>query len=343
MSFLWPPMLLALALVPLGVGIYLAIDRRRQARVASLGAMGLAPSPRDPRRRFLGRFPPLLFLLGLTVLLVALARPQAAFSLPRPEGTLILTFDVSGSMSAADVEPSRLEVGREVARRFVDERPEGVVIGVVAFSDAGLAVQAPTVDEVTLDRALDRLEPTLGTSVGDGILASLEVVASIEAGTPAEYYSDRTPEPSASPIPLEPGSHTTAAIVLLSDGENTIAPDPAEAAERAAASGIRIHTVGLGTVSGTTLELEDFIVHTQLDEAALRHVADVTAGEYLELDPEAETIADTIDPETVYASLGRQLVVRPEPTEVTSLVAGAGLVLLVCGAALSLVTQGRLI
>jgi Ca-activated chloride channel family protein len=305
--------------------------------------MGLATSTTGPRRWLARRLPPVLFVVAMTVLLLALSRPQVTLSLPRSEGILILTFDVSGSMSADDVAPSRLEVARQVARRFTDERPDGVVIGVVAFSDAGLAIQAPTTDELTLQRALDRLQPTLGTSVGDGILASLEAVAQVEAGTPAEYYSNRVPELSASPRPLEPGSHAAAAIVLLSDGENTVSPDPATAAQRAAEVGIRVYPVGLGTVSGTTLELEDFVVHTQLDEAALRHVADVTAAEYLELDPEAPVIAETVDTDAVYSRLGRQQVFPEEATEVTFLLAGAAIALLVGGALISLGSQGRLI
>jgi Ca-activated chloride channel homolog len=341
-SFIWPQMLAALALVPLGIWAYVAIGRRRRERVASTGSLGLGSTNAGPGSRLRDRVPPVLFVAALAILAVALARPQAAVSLPRSEGTLILTFDVSGSMSADDVEPTRLEVAKDAARTLVAERPAGVVIGVVAFSDAGLSVQVPTADPTTLQEAIDRLDPALGTSLGQGILASLDAIARVEAGTPAEYYSDREPEPSAAPAPVEPGSHSAAAIVLLSDGENTVPPDPATVAQTAADLRIRIHTVGVGSTSGTTLDFDGFVVHTQLDEATLRHVAEVTDGSFHQLDPGVGEVATAVDPSAIYDSLGRQLVIGREHIEITSLLAGAAILLLATGTVLSLALSGRL-
>lgn len=343
MSFEWPVMLLALLLVPLGVGIYVAIERQRRARLAAAGGLGLRAGELTRPGRLRGWIPPLLYLVAMVVFTVALARPQAALSLPRSEGIMMLTFDVSGSMAADDLEPSRLEVAREVAHALVDERPDGVVIGVVAFSDAGLSVQDPSADEVEIRSAIDRLRPTLGTSLGQGMLVALEAIEQLERGAPPEYYSNRSPAPSLVPEPVEPGSHDAAVIVLLTDGENTVPPEPVEAAWAAAEKGIRVHSVGLGTIEGADLEVDGFTIHTQLEEGLLDRVAGLTAGTYYTLDPEADEVAETFDPADVYATLGRQINTRGEPMEVTSLFAGAGLLLLLAGAATSLAGSGRLV
>jgi Ca-activated chloride channel family protein len=286
--------------------------------------------------------PAALAIAALGLIVLSLARPEAVISVPRLEGTLVLTIDVSASMSAEDVEPSRLELAKAVARQLVAERPDGVVMGIVAFGDSGLSVQVPTSDSSRLERAIGRLQPTYGTSLGEGILAALDTIARLDTGTPAQTYSSLEADPSLAPEPVEPGSRATTAIVLLSDGENTAPPEPLEAARAAAERGIRIHSVGLGTAAGTTLDLGGFTVHTQLDEALLRYLADSTAGAYLEPDPEAVDVSDAIAVSTLYDQLGRDLVSRDERLEVTSLVAGGGVALLVAAVAISLIFSGRL-
>jgi Ca-activated chloride channel family protein len=263
-------------------------------------------------------------------------------SVPRAEGTLILTFDVSGSMAATDVEPfaedvepTRMEVAKAVARTFVEERPPGVVIGLVAFSDAGLAVQVPTDDTAAVTRAIERLEPQLGTSLGQGILAALDTIIKAESDTPPEYYSDRAAAPTTAPAPVEPGSHSSAAMLVLSDGENNESPDPIEAAQAAAERGIRIHTVGVGSTAGTTLDLDGFTVHSQLQEDTLRAIAEVTDGTY-------RHAHDATGLTAVYGALARPVVAREEHIEVTALLAGAGVLLLVAGGVASLLVSGRL-
>jgi Ca-activated chloride channel family protein len=348
MSFIWPWMLATLALVPLGIAAYVLIGRRRRARFAGAGNAVLAARTPSRGRRLLGALPGAMTVVALTIIVISLARPEAILSVPRPEGTVILTLDVSGSMAADDVQPSRLEVAKAMAREFVATRPEGVVIGVVAFGDAGLTVQLPTRDAATLERAIARLSPTFGTSLGEGIIAALDVIARQAEGTPPETYSSL---PSPDPAPregsaVEPGSRAETAIVLFSDGENTAPPEPAEAAQAAAERGIRIHTVGLGTAEGTTLELEDFVVHTSLDEPLLQDLAARTAGTYMALDPDAADAAPddlpTLDVASLYDGLGSAMVTRPEHLEVTSLVAGTGVVLLITAVVLSLLLAGRL-
>src|SRR5437762_13845825 len=181
MSFIWPVMLLFLLLIPLCVGLYIRLQRQRRRLAASYGSLGLVQASAGRPLGLRRHIPPALFLVGLTILLIALARPQAVVSLPREEGTVILAFDVSGSMAADDLKPTRIEAAKAAARAFIERQPASVQIGVVAFSDGGLSVQAPSNQQADVLAAISRLTPTRGTSVGQGILASLKVIAAQEA------------------------------------------------------------------------------------------------------------------------------------------------------------------
>jgi len=198
MSFLWPVMLLLLVLVPLCVWLYIRLQRRRRQLVARYGSLGLvqaaAGRPLGARRHI----PIVLFLVGLTILLFALARPQTTVSLPRAEGTVMLVFDVSGSMAAEDIQPSRMEAAKTAAREFVQRQPRSVQVGVVAFSDSGLTVQAPTNDQEAVLSAINRLSPQRGTSLGQGMLAALTTIA-MGANQSPRYYTNLTPTPLPSP------------------------------------------------------------------------------------------------------------------------------------------------
>jgi len=337
MTLIWPPLLLLVLLVPLGLLLAMRIDRRRRGTVAALtGTLPTSAAGAERRQtRLLGRIPALLVVSGLTVLAVALARPQATVALPRLEGTLMLTFDVSGSMAATDGAPSRMDSAKAVAKAIVDQRPEGVVIGVVAFSDTGVSVVPPTQDTTAVLAAIDRMAPTRGTSLGGGILATLDAISKAQSDTPADYYSNRSPAPTDTPPPVAPGSDAATMMVVLSDGENNVRPDPVAAAQAAADRGVRIVTIGVGTAAGTTLDLDGFKVQTSLDEATLQQIADTTSGAY-------HAAADGDPAAAVFDELAQRLVVRSEPIEITALVAAAALVLLVAGAALSLARTGRL-
>ncbi len=228
MTFLWPPLLLAVLAVPIVAVAARRLDRRRRDGIRALAGPGDrgpggGPSAAITARpqlagRLLGPVPGALVIVAFVCFAIALARPQATLSLPHVEGTLILTFDVSGSMAADDVDPSRMEVAKAAAKAIVDRQPPGVVIGVVAFSDAGLTVQPPTAEAGTVLQTISRLGPTHGTSVGEGILAALDAIQQAETDTPAGYYSNRSAAPSETPAPVAPGSHDAAAVVLFSDG-----------------------------------------------------------------------------------------------------------------------------
>jgi Ca-activated chloride channel family protein len=336
MTFLWLPMLLAVLLIPVGLVVASRIDVRRRQRLAALTGLEWGAAACAPGRRatVADRTPAALAVAAFVLFAIAIARPQATIPVPRIEGTVVLTFDVSGSMAADDVTPTRMEAAKAAAKLIVDRKPPGVVVGVVAFSDSGLSIQTPTADQATLLEAIGRLGPARGTSLGQGILASLGAIQQAESDTPPSYYSNRSAEPIAEPTPVPPGSHDAAAIVLFSDGENNERPDPIAAAQDAADRGIRIETVGVGTAAGTTLDLDGFQVQTQLDEAVLRQVADLTGGTY-------QAAADG-NPGAVYDTLAKRLVARDEAIEVTSVVAAAGLLLIVVAAVLSMARSRRL-
>ena len=328
MAFIWPLMLLCLVLLPVAVALYVRALRRRRraiARHGGFGALQMAGQPLGRRRHI----PSALFLAGLAVLLVALARPQAVVSLPRVEGTVVLAFDVSGSMAATDVAPTRMEAAKAAARDFVQRQPPGVLIGVVAFSEGGLAVQVPTSDQDLILAAINRLTPQRGTSLGQGILAALNTLAA-DAGEAPRRYSTRGPTPT----PVPKGTEAPASIVVLTDGENNAPPAPQEAAQRAAERGVRVYTIGLGSPTGATLTINGFTIHTQLDEAMLQSVAQISGGTYFNA-----TNAEAL--KTIYDNLDLRLVVKSEELEVTSLVAGAGTLVLLCGAACSMLWLGR--
>jgi Ca-activated chloride channel family protein len=336
-SFIWPPMLFFVLAIPLGAALYLLLERRRRRRaiaygVVPVGVGTVAPTRRTGLRR---RIPAAFTLVGLTILVLSLARPQSVVSLPSLQGTVVLSFDVSGSMAADDLKPTRMEAAKAAALEFVAHQPSSVRIGVVAFSDSGFSTQVPTNDQTLVIAAINRLAPERGTSIARGIQASLSTIAAADADPTAGYYTNRSPDPAAQPTPVPAGTHTSAAIVLLTDGENNQSPDPLAAAQAAADAGVRIYTVGIGSAAGTTLEVEGFKVHSQLDEATLQQISKMTDGAYYAAD-DAKRLSD------IYDNIDTRLVVQPKAMEVTSLFAGAGVLVLLVGGISSLVWLGRL-
>jgi Ca-activated chloride channel homolog len=336
MSFLWPPLLLSLVLIPAGVLLYRYLDTRRRRRLTTYGGPSAAHGSPN-RRRVRNRIPAALLLCGLVLLSAAMARPQAVVSLPQEQGTIVLAFDVSASMAATDLQPTRMAAAKAAAKDFVAREPAGVTIGVVAFSDSGVSVQTPTADQATVLAAIDRLTPQRGTSLGQGILDSLKVIAVAEAGPYANnYYTNpsagATPTPSPTPVPA--GTHAPAAIVLLSDGENNESPSPVTAAQTAADQGVRIYTIGIGSTAGATVTVSGFQLHTQLDPATLQQISQATGGTYF-------AATDAAQLHAVYDNLDTAVVIQPQLTEITSIFAGLSLVLLIAGAMTSLLWLGR--
>ncbi len=325
MSFTWPWVLVSLLAIPVLVFAYERLDQRRSRHAASLGALGPVregtAAPGGRRRHI----PPIIFLVGVALLGLASARPQLTLPLPRLEGTAVLTFDVSASMAADDVEPSRMDAAKEVAKTLVERRPASARIGVVAFGESGLVVQPPTDDDEALQATIDRLVPQSGTSLGRGILTALSIVS------PDSDIGDGGPVDGTA----SGGGFAPAVIVLLTDGENTDPPDPLEAAQAAIDRGVRVHVVGLGTTEGAVVEIDGFNLFTQLNETVLQEMALLTEGGYF-------PIEDLEDVTSVYEQLETEFVVESREVEITSVLGGVSALLLLAGGALSLSWFGRM-
>jgi Ca-activated chloride channel family protein len=329
MSFIWPSLLYLLLLVPLLLWLYFRSQRQRRAVAATYGNFGVTNDQTKHRH-----IPALIFLVAITVLITSIARPQAEVSIPKLEGTVILTFDVSGSMAADDLKPTRMEAAKAAATEFVKQQPSNILIGVVAFSDGGISIQAPTSDKAQTLETIYRLVPRRGTSLGNGILVSLNTIV-VSAGDPPFLNATNPSAPTSgtSDSALQ-GWYPSAVIVLLSDGENNQNPDPAAAADLAADLGVRIYTIGIGSTQGATLEVDGFTVFSQLDEGLLRSVSENTGGQYYKATDEADLAR-------IYRDLEPKLALKTETIEVTSLFAGAGILLLLAAGALSLLWFGR--
>lgn len=341
MIVLWPDMLWLLALVPVLVLLYWLLLRRRKKtslRYASLGLVKAALGKGPGWRRHV---PPLLLLLGIATLLVGIARPAAIITLPLNEETIILAMDVSGSMRAADVEPSRLVASQLAAKGFINELPRNVRIGVVSFAGTAAVVQAPTYSREDVIAAIDRFQLQRGTAIGSGIVLSLATLfpdAGIDLSQitgqrdmPPALGETKGPKPFT---PVPPGSYSSAAIILLTDGQRTTGPDPMDAAKLAAERGVRVYTVGFGTINGEIIGFEGWSMRVRLDEETLKNVATLTHAEYF-------YAGSATDLKKVYQTLTSRLVFERKETEITALFAAAGALLAVLAAALSLWWFGR--
>jgi Ca-activated chloride channel family protein len=328
MTFTWPWMLVALTAVPALLVGYRGMLRGQARRRADLAALGLVTraSTRPDRARLVV---PVLLGGAFTLMLIALARPVASVPEPLREGTVILAFDVSTSMAAKDVEPTRLGAAKVAARGFVDKQPSSIRMGVVAFGDSALVVQQPTTDKNEVLSAISRLAPQGNTAIGRGILTSLGAIAG-KVITAAGDTEGGNPDPT--PI----GYYGGTAIVMLTDGENMGGPDPLAQADLASAAGVRIYPIGLGSTSGSVLEVDGFSIATALDEDTLKQIAKTTGGTYYSA-AEPGALAQ------VYDSIELTSTSRTVPHEVTSLVAALATLLLLAGAGLSVLRSGRVI
>ena len=335
MTFILPSMLAGLLLIPVIVGLYIYLVRARRRQLAKQGNFGLPSDAAGKQTGALRHLPWIMFFAGLAGLLIAMARPQAKVSLPRIEGTVILAFDVSGSMAANDIQPTRIDAAKAAAKAFVEHQPSTVQIGIVAFSDTGFSVEAPSYDQQSILAAINRLAPQRGTSVANGILVSLNTIQTAEQPDTG-LYSNLTPAPTVEPTPVPSGTYDSAVIVLLSDGENNEQPDPVAAAQTAAKRGVRIYTIGLGSPAGIDLHVNGFTVHTQLDEPALRQIAQVSGGAYYNAQSAQQLIS-------IYNNLDPALIVKPEETEVTAVFAGVSALFLLIGGLYSLLQFGRVL
>ncbi len=351
MKFIWPELLWLLVVVPVMVAIYISLLRRKKKSAARYASLSMIKEAMGAGQHFRRHVPPLLFLIALTGMLVAVARPTAIITMPSQHETIILAIDVSGSMRATDVEPNRLVAAQAAARSFVAEQPRHTRIGVVSFAATASVVQSPTQNRDDIIGAIDRFQLQRGTAVGSGVLVSLKTIfPDVEFNLrsanprPEAERDQRRGRPIAKPSepakvpfkPVPPGSYNSAAIILLSDGRTTTGPDPVEAARIAAERGVRVFTVGIGTPEGEIIGFEGWSMRVRLDEDTMKEIANVTRGEYFY----AGTATDL---KKVYESLNSRIVFEAKETEITALFSAAALVTALLSALLSLLWFNRIL
>ena len=340
MTFLWPEFLWGLIVLPILILLYAWLLRRRKKtslRYASLSLVKEALGRRGAWRRHL---PPALLLVAIGALLVAAARPAAIIRLPSQQETIVLAMDVSGSMRATDVAPDRITAAQTAAKAFVAELPRSVRVAVVSFAGTAAVVQAPTFSRDDVNAAIDRFQLQRGTAIGSGIVLSLATLFP-DAGIDLSQITGQRnmpPGPNDKPkpefTPVAPGSYSSAAIILRTDGQRTTGPDPVEAAKMAADRGVRVYTVGIGTKEGETIGFEGWSMRVRLDEETLKSIANITRADYFY----AGTASDL---KTVYQGLSSRLVVEKKETEISALFALAGALLTMLAAGLSVWWFGR--
>jgi Ca-activated chloride channel family protein len=337
MTFLWPQALWLLAALPLLVAAYVFSLRRKKQlalRYSNLSIVKEAMGRVGVKRHV----PPALFLVAMAGMLLAGARPAAIVTLPSERETVILAMDVSGSMKAEDVKPNRLVASQAAARAFINDTPRSTRIGIVAFAGSASLVQAPTANRSDALAAIEQFQLQHATAIGSGILVSLKAIFPESDFDPFNLKPKNVNASAAAggSAPAKPGSYNAAAIILLTDGQTTTGPDPIEAARVAAARGVRVFTVGVGTPEGEILTGEGWSIRVRLDEDSLKQIAQLTGAEYFH----AGTAADL---KKVYQALNSKLVLEKKETEVTAIVALGAALLALLAAGLSLLWFNRIL
>lgn len=351
MSFVWPQYLWVLLVVPVLVAAYVALLRRKKiaVRYANLGMVKAAMSP---TQRFRRHVPPLLFLLAIVGALIAIARPSAVVTLPADARTLMLAIDVSLSMRATDIEPNRMVAAQNAAKAFVQELPHDIRAGIVTFAGTASVVQPPTQNREDLVAAIDRFQMQRHTAIGSGIIVSLATIfpeegIDLESAVFGSGFGsrdstrrpapDRAPKTEKKPFkPVPPGSYTSAAIILLTDGRRTTGPDPLDAARMAADHGVRVFTVGFGSAAGGAVDIDGMSIYMRFDEETLKSIAGLTQAEYFHA-------GSAGDLKKIYEGLNTRFALERKETEITALFTAAAALLAVASATLSLLWFNRIV
>lgn len=348
MTFAWPYAFVALVLIPVMALLYRRLLKGRAERAALLAAEGFRPSAASARRNRRRHVPYAFFFVGLSALIFSFARPQATITVPNREGTVVLAFDISNSMRADDLKPTRIDAAKVAAKQFVDRQPRNIKVGVVAFNDGAVATQQPSSDKMAVKASIDRMTPSGSTSIGQGLFTSLNLIAGkpigsgqIEAPSQAADGSGDTANPNpdaqgSSIDNIDIGFFGNAAIVLLSDGEDRSEVKPTEVAKLASLAGVKVYPIGIGSPEGTVVEIDGFKISTALDEPLLQELARVTDGTYFNA-ADADSLAK------VYGSIDLQWKREPQKTEITAIVAAVGGLLLAIGSFLSLLWTGKVV
>lgn len=349
MNLLWPWFLLLLIIIPLLVGVYVWLLRRRRRYAVRYSSLSLVREALPRWARWRRHLPFALFLLGLVALIAALARPVAQVDVPLSRTTIILALDVSRSMCATDVFPNRLTVAQEAALAFVEEQPAGTQIGLVAFAGFAEIIVPPTKDKETLQNAIGSFTTSLGTTIGNATLKSIDAIATIN---PEVIPSSFVVEPEANESDQIAGeeSYQPDIIVLLTDGANSQGAHPLDAAQQAADRRIRVYTIGFGSsepgrmvcsqqqlgsdtfsgfsgsFSGGNSGWRRYLV---IDEPTLQAVAEMTGGSYYR----AENADQLLE---VFRNLPTQITLQKEMIEISVFFSMGGTILATIAVALSL-------
>jgi Ca-activated chloride channel family protein len=312
-------LVVGLAVAAALAGAAVAATRRRARALASAGVAAAGVR----RARLAGVW---FTIAGIAVLAVATAGPSVTVPVSHASGTVIIAVDVSGSMAATDVTPSRLSAAKKAAQAFISAQPPSVNIGVVAFEQGGLEAAIPTADHATALTAIGRLSAGGGTSLGSAILAALSAIThrAVSLG----------PNGSAPSIGFWP----SATIVLFSDGGDSggTSTDTSAAAAAAEKAGVHVDTVGVGTVAGTTVDVEGYHLFTGLDEATLKSISQTTGGTY-------HPASNASELDGIASSIDLRLTVTNQPLPLAGALIAFALALLAAGAVLTVARTGRVV
>lgn len=344
MTFVSPIALLALIAIPLAAVAYIAVQRRRQRYAVRFTNLDLLANVVESSPGWRRHVPAALYLFALAALLVAFARPQATVSVPKEQATVMLVTDISGSMNATDVDPTRLAAAQNAAVQLLDRLPPTFRVGLISFSNSVNTLVAPTTDRDAVKRALLGLKPNGGTAMGDAIAAALEDLKAADATNPVPSVGPGTPVPTPIPTPVPVDANgkpvkPTNVIVLLSDGANTLGETkPLDAADEAKTEGVPIYTIALGTDTGVA-EVTDQAgrlrrVPVPPDPQTLQEISDTTGGKSFQA-PTAE------DLQSVYKDIGSKLAHEDQKREIAYLFAGVGALFLLAAAGVSLMWFNR--
>lgn len=328
MDLLWPEFLLLLGIVPLMIGAYIWILRRRKPIAVRYSSLSLVREAVQQQSWLKRHLPFIFFLLALVGLIIALARPVAVVTVPTGRSTIIMAIDVSRSMCSTDISPNRLEAAKNAALSFIQSQPANTQIGIVAFAGFAEMIQPPTNDQELLESAVLSLVTGRRTAIGSAILKSIDAIAELDKNVAPSTLGSAQ---GNAPTPVAKGAYAPAIIVILTDGVSNTGPLPLDAARQALDRGIRVYTIGFGTANpgdglpscGSPSQSPDPFgaqrfggggigggFRRGIDEAALKDVAYLTGGEYYS----AES-ADEL--KRVYQNLPTNLIAKHETMEIS--------------------------
>lgn len=343
MELLWSPVLYLFALIPVSILAYIVILRRRKPFSVRYSSLSLIRAAAPRQSQWKRHLPFVLFLLAMSSLIMSMARPVSVVTLPASNATIILSIDVSRSMCSTDIYPNRLESAKAAALEFIKSQDSDTQIGIVVFAGFAVIAQPPTTDRNLLEATIQNITTARRTAIGEGIIMSLEAISEFDDDVPSPYSGMEI-------IPLPEGQYVPAIVVLLTDGVATTGIDPLQAAQMAADRGVRVYTIGFGTVNNTApMNCNPFASYSdpfdpffggggggggqfrrEIDEETLRRIASMTGGSYHLAESSAEL-------QQVFDSLPTQLFTITETTEISVIFAAIAAILIVLAVLLSMI------